>query len=260
MREALRRAWGTALPFLAAAAAYELFARSGVMKPVLTPDLLAVLGTFARLLGSGEMLRHAGATLARMAVGFLLAVALGVPVGTLMARVRLAERFLAPVVGLCLPIPALAWVPVFITWFGLGEVSTVLLVAFAATFPIIVNTRMGVKAINPLWIRAAQVMGASPNFLFWRVILPGALPLILAGMRLGLARAWRAVVAGEMLAATAWGLGWAIFNAMETLDTDVVLAVIIGIGLTGLLIETALFSTIERRAALRRGTAREAGA
>lgn len=255
----LRRAPQAAFPFLVVAAAYEIFARSGFMKPVLTPSLVTVAATFGRLLISGDLARHAAATLARMAAGFALATVLGVGLGTLMARFRLAERFLAPVVGLCLPIPALAWVPVFITWFGLGEVSTVLLVAFAATFPIIVNTRMGVKAINPIWIRAAQVMEASPQFLFWKVILPGALPLVLAGMRLGLARAWRAVVAGEMLAATAWGLGWAIFNAMEVLNTDAVLAVIIGIGLTGVLVESALFSSIERRSAFRRGTLRETG-
>lgn len=256
MRRVLRRGLGTAFPFLVVGGAYEIFARSDLMKPVLTPSLLTVTETFGRLLASGILLRHAGATLARMAVGFALAMLLGVTLGTLMARVRLVERFLAPVVGLCLPIPALAWVPVFIIWFGLGEVSTVLLVAFAATFPIIVNTRMGVMAINPIWIRAAQVMEAGPQFLFWKVILPGALPLILAGLRIGLARAWRAVVAGEMLAATAWGLGWAIFNAMEVLNTDVVLAVIIGIGLTGLLVESVCFSAIERRSLVRWGMVR----
>jgi ABC-type nitrate/sulfonate/bicarbonate transport system permease component len=183
---------------------------------------------------------------------------LGVTLGTLMARVRMVERLLAPVVGLMLPIPALAWVPVFIIWFGLGELSTILLVGFAATFPIIVNTRMGVMAINPIWIRAATVMNASRHLLFWKVILPGALPLILAGMRIGLARCWRAVIAGEMLAATAWGLGWAIFNAMEVLNTDVVLAVIIGIGLTGVLVESLLFTALERRFLVRWGMVREA--
>ncbi len=227
------------------------------MKPVLTPSLVEVAATFVRLVASGDLVRHAGATVLRMAAGFVVAMILGVLLGTLMARVQLAERFLAPVVGVCLPIPALAWVPVFIIWFGLGEVTTVLLVAFAATFPVIVNTRMGVKSINPIWIRAARIMEANPHVLFWKVILPGALPLILAGMRIGLARSWRAVVAGEMLAATAWGLGWAIFNAMEVLNTDVVLAVIIGIGLTGVLLESILFSAIERRYLVRWGMVRE---
>ncbi len=257
MTEVLWRVWRWMFPFLAMATAYEAFARSGVMKPVLTPSLIEVASTFGRLVAGGDLLRHAGATLFRMIVGFIIATVMGVVLGTLMARIQLAERFLAPVVGLCLPIPALAWVPVFIIWFGLGEVTTVLLVGFAATFPIIVNTRMGVKSINPIWIRAARVMEASPQVLFWKVILPGALPLILAGLRIGLARSWRAVVAGEMLAATAWGLGWAIFNAMEVLNTDVVLAVIIGIGLTGLLLESLLFSAMERRFLVRWGMVRE---
>ncbi len=253
----LSRLWRWVFPFLVMATVYEAFARSGVMKPVLTPSLVDVVTTFGRLVASGDLLRHAGTTLARMIVGFLIAMFLGVMLGTLMARVRLVERFLAPIVGLMLPIPALAWVPVFMIWFGLGEISTVLLVGFAATFPIIVNTRMGVMAINPIWIRAAKVMEADPQTLFWKVILPGALPLILAGMRIGLARSWRAVIAGEMLAATAWGLGWAIFNAMEVLNTDVVLAVIIGIGLTGVLVESMLFTAIERRFLVRWGMVRE---
>jgi ABC-type nitrate/sulfonate/bicarbonate transport system permease component len=257
MSRFLGRALRWVFPFLVLAAAYEAFARSGVMKPVLTPSLVEVWSTFERLVASGDLLRHAAATLARMAGGYVIAASLGVVLGTLMARVEMVERFLGPIVGVCLPIPALAWVPVFIIWFGLGEVTTVLLVAFAATFPIIVNTRMGVKAINPIWIRAARVMEARPQTLFWKVILPGALPLILAGLRIGLARSWRAVIAGEMLAATAWGLGWAIFNAMEVLNTDVVLAVIIGIGLTGLLVESLLFSLIEQRFLVRWGMVRE---
>ncbi len=252
-----RRAWRAAFPFVVLAGAYEAFARSGFMKPVLTPSLVDVAATFERLVLSGELPRHAGATVLRMAIGFAVATVLGVTLGTLMARVRLVERFLAPVVGLCLPIPGLAWVPVFILWFGLGETATILLVAFTATFPIIVNARMGVMAINPIWIRAARMMEAPPSMLFWKVILPGALPLILSGLRIGLARAWRAVVAGEMLAATAWGLGWAIFNAMEVLNTDVVLAVIVGIGLTGFLVESLLFSVIERRFLVRWGMMRE---
>jgi ABC-type nitrate/sulfonate/bicarbonate transport system permease component len=257
MKDLCRRPLRTAFPFLVLGGSYELFARSGLMKPVLTPSLVEVAATFTRLVVSGELLRHAGTTLARMLVGFTIAMLLGVTLGTLMARVRIVERLLAPIVGLLLPIPALAWVPVFIIWFGLGEVSTVLLVGFAATFPIIVNTRMGVMAISPIWIRAATVMEASRQTLFWKVILPGALPLILAGLRIGLARSWRAVIAGEMLAATAWGLGWAIFNAMEVLNTDIVLAVIVGIGLTGVLVESMLFTAIERRFLVRWGMVRE---
>lgn len=246
------------LPFLVVGLAYEIFARSGYMKPVLTPSLVDVAATFERLVASGELLQHAAATLARLGIGFLLAAGVGIVLGTLMARSRLVDRFLTPVVGICLPIPGLAWVPLFVLWFGLGETATILLVAFSSTFPIIVNARMGVMAINPIWIRSAQMMETPPSMLFWRVMLPGALPLILSGLRVGLARAWRAVIAGEMIAATAFGLGWAIFNAMEVLNTDVVIAVIIGIGITGYVVETLLFSAIERRFLVRWGMMREA--
>jgi ABC-type nitrate/sulfonate/bicarbonate transport system permease component len=243
-------------PFVVVGLAYEIFARSGFMKPVLAPSLLDVAATLERMVMSGELPRHAAATLLRMGIGFFLAAAAGILLGTLMARIRLVDRLLTPVVGIGLPIPGLAWVPLFVLWFGLGEKATILLVAFSATFPIIVNARMGVMAINPVWIRAARIMETPPSMLFWKVMLPGALPLILSGLRVGLARAWRAVIAGEMIAATSLGLGWAIFNAMEVLNTDVVIAVIIGIGITGYLVETLLFSMIERRYLVRWGMMR----
>jgi NitT/TauT family transport system permease protein len=244
-------------PFVVVGVAYEIFARSGYMKPVLTPSLFDVAATFERLILNGELLRHAAMTLMRMGIGFFFASAAGILIGTLMARVRIVDRLLTPVVAIGLPIPGLAWVPLFILWFGLGETATILLVAFSAAFPIIVNVRMGVMAINPVWIRAARIMETPPSMLFRKVVIPGALPLIVSGLRSGFARAWRAVVAGEMIAATSWGLGWAIFNAMEVLNTDVVIAVIIGIALTGYLVEVLLFSMIERRYLVRWGMMRE---
>lgn len=253
-----RKVVAALFPFVVVGLAYEIFARSGIMKPVLTPSLLDVTATFERMMMTGELPRHAGATLARLGIGFALAAASGILIGTLMARIRLVDRLFTPIVGIGLPVPGLAWVPLFVLWFGLGEKATILLVAFSAAFPIIVNARMGVMSINPIWIRAARIMEAPASMLFWKVILPGALPLILSGLRVGLGRAWRAVVAGEMIAATAWGLGWAIFNAMEVLNTDVVIAVIIGIGITGYLVETLLFSMIENRYLVRWGMMRGA--
>jgi ABC-type nitrate/sulfonate/bicarbonate transport system permease component len=247
----------TLFPFAVVGVVYEIFARSGYMKPVLTPSLINVAETFERLVMNGDLLRHAAMTLMRMGTGFIFAAAAGILIGTLMARVRIVDRLLTPVVAIGLPIPGLAWVPLFILWFGLGETATILLVAFSSAFPIIVNVRMGVMAINPVWIRAARIMETPSSMLFRKVVLPGALPLIVSGLRSGFARAWRVVVAGEMIAATSWGLGWAIFNAMEVLNTDVVIAVIIGIAITGYLVEVLLFSMIERRYLVRWGMMRE---
>src|SRR5439155_130192 len=118
----------------------------------------------------------------------------------------------------------------FILWFGLGNAASVALVFYAATFPIILNTWTGVRSINRIWIRAAETMGAGGGELFRKVVLPGSLPFVIAGLRQAFARSWIAVVGGEMIAATSWGLGWVIFDSKEFLRTDVMLSTLVLIG------------------------------
>ena len=123
--------------------------------------------------------------------------------------------------------------PLFILWFGLGDTVTILIVFYAALFPMLLNTWTGVRAVNPIWLRAAGAMGANENALFWKVIIPGASPFIIAGLRQSFLRAWIAVIGAEMLAASSFGLGWVIFDAKEFLNTDVMLASLVVIGLIG---------------------------
>ena len=132
-----------------------------------------------------------------------------------MGRSRRAEDMLLPLLSIGAPIPGLAYAPLFLLWFGPGNVSAVMLVAFVSAFPIIYNSWTGVKAVKDIWIRAAHAMGADDRRLFRAVILPGALPYIMTGLRLGLAQAWRILVGVEMLAAVPWGLGWLIFGAQR---------------------------------------------
>ena len=225
---------------------WEIVAHLGIFHPRLFPTLETVGSALWRLTASGILPRHAAETLVRLLVGFSLAGMIGVAVGILMGRIRLAEDTLLPLVSIGAPIPALAYAPIFLMWFGLGNLSTMLLVGVAATFPIILNTWTGVKAVKEIWVRSAQAMGASDRRLFRLVILPGALPYILTGLRLGLAQAWRILVAVEMLAAVPWGLGWMIFGAREFLNTDVMLAGIAVIGVIGLGLEKLVFQPIER--------------
>ena len=131
--------------------------------------------------------------------------------------------------------------------------SAVLLVAFVSAFPIIFNTWTGVKAVKEIWVRSAQSMGANDVNLFRKVILPGSLPYIFTGLRLGLAQAWRALVGVEMLAAVPWGLGWMIFGAREFLNTDVMLAGVVVIGILGLALEKLVFQKIEQYTVMRWG-------
>ena len=120
-------------------------------------------------------------------------------------------------------------------------------------FPIIFNSWTGVKAVKEIWLRSAQAMGADNRRMFRHVILPGALPYILTGLRLGLAQAWRILVAVEMLAAVPWGLGWLIFGAREFLNTDVMLAGITVIAVIGLALEKLVFQKIENYTVVRWG-------
>jgi NitT/TauT family transport system permease protein len=202
---------------------------------------------------NGAMLRHALYTLYRVLFAFMLASVVGVFIGILMGRFRRVERFFVPLVSVLMPIPSLAWVPVFILWFGLGNAATIALVFYAATFPVIYNTWTGVKAVKEVWLRSAQSMGASNRRLFRHVILPGALPYILTGLRLGLGQAWRILVAVEMLAAVPWGLGWLIFGAREFLNTDAMMAGVIVIAVIGLALEKFVFQKLEDYTVVRWG-------
>jgi len=232
---------------------WQAFALWGPFPPRLFPGVDTIATTFVRLIGNGVMLKHVASTLARLVIGFGLGAAVGVVVGLAMGRLLWLEALLLPVVSVFNPIPGLAYAPLFVIWFGLGNPPAILLVGFAASFPVMVNAWTGVKAVKEIWIRAAQIMGAREHQLFRRVVLPGALPWILTGLRLGLGRAWRVLVAVEMLTSVKLGLGWLIFGAREFLATDVMLAGIAVIGLVGLGLEKLVFEPLERFTVVRWG-------
>ncbi len=240
-----RRAARNAFPFAVVGALWEAVAHLGLFPAQFFPSLEAIVATFVRLTLNGVLPHHALDTLIRLSAGFALAALTGVAIGILMGRSRRAEDILLPLVSIGAPIPGLAYAPLFLLWFGPGDVSAVVLVAFVSAFPIIYNCWTGVKAVKDIWLRSAQAMGANDRRLFRHVILPGALPYILTGLRLGLAQAWRILVAVEMLAAVPWGLGWLIFGAQEFLNTDVMLAGIAVIAVIGLALEKLVFAPLE---------------
>ena len=157
---------GAATPFITVAILWQAFAMFGPFPPRLFPGVDKIVSTFFHLVFNGILPAHALATLLRLAAAFALGAAAGVTVGMLMGRSRWAERLLLPVVSVGNPIPGLAYAPLFVIWFGLGNLPAVLLVAFAAAFPIAVNTWSGVRAVKEIWIRAAQSMGAEERQLF----------------------------------------------------------------------------------------------
>jgi NitT/TauT family transport system permease protein len=242
-----------AFPFLVVAVLWEATAYLGIFPRKLFPPLEDVALAFVRLTASDILPHHVLDTLIRLTAGFALAAVAGVAIGFAMGRSRLAEDIFLPLVSIGAPIPGLAYAPLFLLWFGLGNKTAVLLVGFVSAFPIIFNTWTGVKAVKEIWVRSAQAMGADSRRLLRHVILPGALPYILTGLRLGLAQAWRILVGIEMLAAVPWGLGWMIFGAREFLNTDVMLAGVFVIGVIGLALEKLVFQRLEQYTVVRWG-------
>jgi NitT/TauT family transport system permease protein len=258
MSERIRRIVRGALSLAAVAALYEAVARSGLFPAVLLPTLPVVARTLYATCADGTMPMHALYTLERVLIGGAMAVAAGLPLGILMGRYRAVEGFVLPLASALMPIPSLAWVPVFILWFGLGNTVAILIVFYAALFPMLLNTWSGVRAVNPLWLRAASAMGADEKALFWKVMIPAASPFIITGLRQAFLRAWIAVVGAEMLAASDWGLGWVIFDAKEFLNADVMLAALAVIGAIGFAFERLAFGALERATVLRWGMVRSA--
>jgi NitT/TauT family transport system permease protein len=254
----LRSAVRATISLLIFALVYEAISRSEYFPTVLMPSLGTIAKTMLTVVLDGTMLGHAASTMYRVMIGMSLAVVVGLPLGILMGRWKPVENFVMPLASALMPIPSLAWVPIFILWFGLGNTVAILVVFYASLFPMLLNTWSGVRAVNPLWLRAAGAMGADERAIFWKVIVPGASPFIITGLRQAFLRAWIAVIGAEFLAASDWGLGWVIFDAKEFLNADLMLASLVVIGGIGFAFERLVFGSIEKATVQRWGMVREA--
>src|SRR5215475_6762327 len=181
---------------------------------------------------SGTWLDHAWASTWRVFAGFGWGVALGIFVGLLIGLSRAMERVFDPTIQVLRNIPVTAWVPLSLVFFGIGNAPAVFLIGLGAFFPAAINTTHGVRQINETLMRAARMMGANERELLIRVILPGALPSIMTGMRLSMGIAWVLVVVAEILAVRS-GLGYLLTDAYLFYRNDVVIAAMLSIGLLG---------------------------
>ncbi|PKA29056.1 taurine transporter subunit [Cedecea lapagei] len=189
--------------------------------------------------------QHLAASLGRILVALLAAVIIGIPVGIAMGLSPTVRGILDPLIELYRPVPPLAYLPLMVIWFGIGETSKILLIYLAIFAPVAMSALAGVKSAQQVRIRAAQSLGASRAQVLWFVILPGALPEILTGLRIGLGVGWSTLVAAELIAATR-GLGFMVQSAGEFLATDVVLAGIAVIAVIAFSLELGL-RALQRR-------------
>lgn len=217
------------------------------MLPAPLTVLRQIPALFTTGYGGQTLLTDIWISTARITVGFLAAVVVGVPVGILMASSEFAFQAVDPVLQFVRPVPPLAYIPLLIVWFGIGETSKGLLI-FLGTIPVIViNTISGVRATPRQRIQVAQCLGATPLQILRYVILPSALPEVFTGMRVGIGVAWTCLVAAEMIAAYA-GLGWLVQEAGNQLQVGIVFISIAAIGLIGYAME--LLIRIAERAAV----------
>lgn len=225
-------------------AAWELASRSGWLSTRVLPEPLAVLQAFWRLARSGELWQHVAVSSGRALAGLALGGGLGLLLGLLTGSLRVAETLLDTSLQMLRNIPALALIPLVILWFGIDESAKLFLVAVGVFFPIYLNTFHGIRSVDAGLIEMARSYGLSGWALYRHVILPGALPSILVGLRFSLGLMWVLLIVAETISAQA-GIGYLTMNAREFLQTDVVLVGILLYALLGKLADV-LARALER--------------
>lgn len=204
----------------------------GLFNPLFLPAPWVVLGSLVSLAGKGQLWGHVAATLERAVIGFATGGALAIGLGLPCGYFRRLRNVVEPVVELLRPIPPLAMLPLFIVWIGIGEGSKIGFITYATFFPMFLTTVSAVRRLDPLLVRAAQSLGARPVQLFFRVILPAALPEILTGVRLGIALSFFVIVISEFIGAER-GLGYLINDGRNFFLVPQMLGAAVLLGLLG---------------------------
>ena len=233
---------------------WELASRAGPWPRYLFPGPAAVAGSLARMTADGRLGAAVLRSLARLAYGYVVAAAIGVPLGILMARLRWIQATLKPLVLGLQALPSICWLPLALLWFGLSERAIVFVVVMGSLLAIAIAAEDGVAAIDPLLLRASGVLGIRGLRFYGGVLIPGALPGIVTGLKLGWSFAWRALMAGELLF-VAGGLGQLLQEGRELLDVPQVMAVMLAIVAVGSVVDQVLFRLVEVRIRRRWGLA-----
>jgi len=219
---------------LALLVAWEALARAGLVPVLFLPSPLGVLAEGWDMLRSGELLGHLASSLQRLLFGFAIGAGAGIAVGVAVGFFAVAEAVGAPILAATFPIPKIALLPLLVLWLGLGEPSKVAVIALGVFFPMAINTFTGVRAADPLLVRAAVAFGARRASVIRKVILPSALPMIFAGLRLGAGTALLLLVAAEMIAVES-GIGFLVAHAGNIMQTTKLMVGLVVLSLLGVL-------------------------
>jgi len=230
--------------------------------PALVPRLTVVLSVlfhpFSELIGTGSLIWNTTISLVRVLTGFAVAVVLCVPLGLFMGTSGIVHRLVNPMVELFRPLCPIAWIPFAMALFGTTrvpqlfgvrysntildnvQIGMVFIIFWGGLFPILLNTIHGVSGVRTIWLDSAKMLGANRRQIFWKVILPAALPAILTGLRIGLGVSWMVIIAAEMLPGSDSGIGYLIMYSYELAEMQILVASMIVIGLMGLILNKGL--------------------
>ena len=241
MRPAVKRI----IFFTVIIALWEIGSRLELWMPIILPSPSMVFDALLTGFEDKTLIYDLQASFKRLAIGLGISLVLGAALGVLLAKSKTADDTLGSVILALQSVPSIVWLPLAIMWFGLNEVSVIFVVVLGGTFVMTLNMRTGIKNVSPLFIKAAQTMGASGWDLFVRVTLPASIPYVVTGARLAWAFAWRALMAGELLS-TGPGLGYTLRYASDFGNMSLVIGVMVIIGIIGAIVDQLIFQRIEK--------------
>jgi len=224
---------------------WQALSMLGVIQPIILPPPSQIAIVFWDLLKNGTLLKHISISVLRVLEGFGVAALLGLGLGMAIGLSQTLARMTDLIIQVIKPIPPIAWIPLAILWFGIGEQSKVFIIFLGAFFPVIVNTIDGIRQTDHKLVEVARILEVSKSRFILQVVIPGAFPAIMTGLRVGLMVAWMCVVAAELIAASG-GVGYLIMDARQLSQSDVVLVGMITIGIIGKVMDS-IISWIEKR-------------
>lgn len=234
----------TVLFYIALLGLWHLLYKLAAWPEFLFPSPLGVLSTFGQGLADGTFATAVSTSMLRITKGYIFSLAVGVPLGVLIATCRVFKNTLGSLVSGLQPLPSICWLPLSVLWLGLNERAIIFIVMIGATFSITTATEAGVRNVPPIFARAARTMGAKGWRIYTGVLLPASLPSVITGMKLAWAFAWRALMAGELLSSGV-GLGQVLMVGRDLNDMGMVISVMIIIAVLGQVIDRLLFSRLE---------------
>jgi NitT/TauT family transport system permease protein len=253
-RERRRKIFRGTIGILSLLIVWQIMSVAYDLQQILPPPLAVAHTIFSTLtlnyehpwLYGPNIYEHLASSFVRAISGFAIAAAFAIPLGLLVGRIRAVREYVDPVIRALFPIPGIAWIPLAILWFGLGNTAVIFVVFIAEFFPLYFNTEAGARNINPILVDAARCFGAKRLTLLRRVILPASIPYIITGMRIALGGAWRMIVAGEMLASQS-GIGSVLMESrFQFRATDLMMAMIL-ISVVGYATERLIVGTLEKK-------------